>query len=146
MRGVQALTRDEYPLSLRAEVEGAAALLASAGIDAAVDLQVGRLEPAQERLLAWSVREGVTNVLRHSQATRCTIVGGQRNGQVHLEIENDGASGPMAHGSGLTGLVERARSLSGAVSARSAGGGRFRLRVEVPNERRGSAEALARQG
>ena len=146
VRRVQALTRDEYTLSLRAEVEGAAALLASAGIEAAVDLQLGQLEPAQERLLAWSVREGVTNVLRHSQATTCSIVGGRRNGLVHLEIENDGASGPMAGGSGLTGLVERARALSGAVSARSAGGGRFRLLVEVPTERRGPAEALAKQG
>jgi two-component system sensor histidine kinase DesK len=145
-RRVHTLARDEHAVSLSAEVEGAAALLASASIEAAVDLQVGRLDPAQERLLAWSVREGVTNVLRHSQATRCTIVGGRRNGLVHLELENDGASGPMAAGSGLNGMRERARALSGTVSAGPAGGGRFRLLVEIPVLRWGSDEDVARHG
>jgi two-component system sensor histidine kinase DesK len=145
-RGVNALTRDEHIVSLMAEVEGAAALLASADIETSVDLRVGRLESPQERLLAWSVREGVTNVLRHSQATTCTIVGRLQNGLIHLEIENDGVSQPMAEASGLTGLMERAQALSGAVSAGPAAGGRFRLRVEVPNERRAPAEALAWRG
>jgi hypothetical protein len=52
----------------------------------------------------------------------------------------------MADGSGLTGMAERARALSGAVSAGPAGGGRFRLLVEVPNQRGGPDAAAAKQG
>jgi two-component system sensor histidine kinase DesK len=132
LRGVRALSRDEHAVSLRGEAEGATALLASAGIEARVDIDLAGLRSDQERMLAWSVREGVTNVLRHSQARSCTIAAGRRDGRVCLEIVNDGASGPMGHGTGLTGLVERARALSGVAFAGHTDDDRFRLHVEVP--------------
>jgi hypothetical protein len=41
---------------------------------------VPALSPAVEQLLAWTVREGVTNVLRHSQARTCSITAGGEGG------------------------------------------------------------------
>jgi len=70
---VRAVTRDEHTLSLRAETDGAAAPLAAAGVDARVNLDLPGLAPSVEAVLAWAVREGVTNVLRHSQAGTCSI-------------------------------------------------------------------------
>jgi two-component system sensor histidine kinase DesK len=52
---------------------GAAALLSAAGIDVRVDAAVPALAPGAEPVLAWAVREGVTNVLRHSDASMCAI-------------------------------------------------------------------------
>ena len=134
LRGVRAVTRDEHAVSLRSEAQGAAALLGAAGIDARVDLDLPGLPPAVEAVLAWTVREGVTNVLRHSQARACQITAGRHDGYVWLEIGNDGVRTPAGtgRGSGLTGLAERARALSGSASAERTRDGRFRLRVEIP--------------
>ncbi len=134
LRGVRAVTRDEHAVSLRSETDGAAALLGAAGIDARVDLDLPGLPPAVEAVLAWAVREGVTNVLRHSQARACQITAGRHDGYVWLEIGNDGVRTPAGtgRGSGLTGLAERARALSGSASAERTRDGRFRLRVEIP--------------
>ena len=130
---MRAVTRDEHAPSLRTEMDGAAALLGAAGITAHLDLDLPQLPDAMEETLAWTVREGITNVLRHSQATTCSITAGHRDGLVWLEILNDGAPTPAdgQEGSGLAGLAQRARALSGTVAADRTPGGRFKLRVQV---------------
>jgi len=122
----------EPPIALSSEIQRAADLLASTGTETRVDIAVDKLPPVVDELFAWALREGVTNVLRHSAATVCTIAIGQQDGVVRLEIVNDGAMPRSAGGNGLSGLAARAGALSGAASARSIGDGRFRLRVDVP--------------
>jgi two-component system sensor histidine kinase DesK len=134
LRGVRAVTSDEHAVSLRTEIEGAVALLTAAGIDARVDLDLPGLARPVENVLAWAVREGVTNVLRHSQASTCSITAGRWDGNARLEIVNDGARAPVGEGSGLAGLAERAGALTGSAAAGRTGDGRFRLLVEVPEE------------
>ena len=134
LHGVRTVTSDEHTVSLRTETEGAAALLSAAGIDARIDLNLTDLPPLVDNVLAWAVREGVTNVLRHSQASTCSITAGRGNGHARLEIVNDGVRAPSGEGSGLAGLTERATALAGSVSAGPIGDGRFRLLVEVPEE------------
>jgi two-component system, NarL family, sensor histidine kinase DesK len=134
LAGIRAVTRGEHLLSLRTETEGAAALLRAAGIDARIDLDVPKLSQPVEQVLAWALREGVTNVLRHSQARTCWIMAGSRDRRLWLEILNDGVRTTSGEGSGLAGLAERARAVSGSVTAHGTGDGRFRFRVEVPEE------------
>jgi two-component system, NarL family, sensor histidine kinase DesK len=134
LRGVRAVTSDEHAVSLRTETEGAAALLSAAGIDARIDLDLPDLPPPVASVLAWAVREGVTNVLRHSQATTCSVTAARRDGMVRLEIVNDGARPSAGEGSGVAGLTERATALSGSASAGPVGDGSFKLLVEVPEE------------
>jgi two-component system, NarL family, sensor histidine kinase DesK len=134
LRDMRAVTRDEHAMALRTEIEGAAALLAAAGIDARIALDLPDLPPPVEKVLAWAVREGITNVLRHSQASTCSVTAARRDGMVRLEIVNDGARPSVREGSGLAGLTERARALSGSVSAGPLGDGSFKLLLEVPEE------------
>ena len=134
LQGIRAVTRDEHAVSLATEVEGAAGLLRAAGIDTRVDLDLPRLPGPVEEVLGWAVREGVTNVLRHSQARTCWISAGRRDGRLWLEIVNDGAGLPAGQGSGLAGLTDRSQMVSGSVSAGRTPEGRFRLLVEVPQE------------
>ena len=122
----------EPPIALSSEIERAVDLFASTGTETRVDLAADALPPAVDELFAWALREGVTNVLRHSAATTCAITIGRHDGFVRLEIVNDGAMPTSASGSGLSGLAARAAALSGAATARSLADGRFRLRVDVP--------------
>ncbi len=134
LRDVRAITRNEREASLRAELEGATALLAAAGIDVRIDADPADPSPPAATVLGWAVREGMTNILRHSDAETCSITVQRQGGRVRLEIVNDGVETPMGERSGLSGLAERARAISGSAVAESAGDGRFRLLVEVPEE------------
>ena len=134
LRDVRAVARDEHAVSLRTEIDAAAALLGAAGIDARVDVGLPDLAPRVEEVLAWAVREGATNVLRHSDAVSCSIVATRDEGLVRLEMVNDGVRSPAGEGRGLAGLSERAREQAGSVAVGPAPDGRFRLVVEVPEE------------
>jgi two-component system sensor histidine kinase DesK len=134
LRGVRAVTRDEHALSLRTETDGAAALLGAAGIDARIEVDLPDLARPTEEVLAWAVREGITNMLRHSQATTCSVTAVRRDAMVRLEIVNDGARPSAGAGTGLAGLAARARALSGSAAGGYTRGGRFRLLVQIPEE------------
>ncbi|MFD9697962.1 sensor histidine kinase [Lentzea sp. NPDC059081] len=113
---------------LSAELAGARSLLASAGIDCRVIGDV-TFEGEPAGALGWAVREGVTNVLRHSKASTCTIT---LRGKT-LTMSNDGAtSSDLRYGSGLTGLRERFTALGGSVTATPEAPNRFVLTVELP--------------
>jgi two-component system, NarL family, sensor histidine kinase DesK len=136
LAGMRAVTRNEHTLSLVDEARGVTTLLTAAGIDARVDIRLCAVAAATHDVFAWALREGVTNVLRHSDARTCTITTVRRGGAVRLQIVNDGATGPAGQGTGLAGLAERARALSGSVTVESADG-EFRLLVEIPEEAAG---------
>jgi two-component system, NarL family, sensor histidine kinase DesK len=122
---------------LLTETEGAAALLRAANIDARVDLPLRDLPPAVDQVFAWTVREGITNVLRHTEARTCSIGAIRADGRARLEIVNDGAGPSSAmrssvEGSGLAGLTARAEALGGFLKATRSVDGDFHLVVEVP--------------
>jgi two-component system sensor histidine kinase DesK len=116
-------------LDLDVELAGVRAALEAAGARCVIDARAGELSPTGRALLAWVVREGGTNVLKHSAATRCaiTIDGGV------LEMRNDGVREPeAAPGSGLRGLSERLATAGGSFSAAPTPTGEFLLRAAVP--------------
>jgi two-component system sensor histidine kinase DesK len=134
LRGVRTVAREAHMVSLGTEIDGAMALLAAAGIHTRTQVDLPDLTPAVENVFAWAVREGVTNLLRHSSTRTCSISGVREDGRLRLEIVNDGANPPAGGGSGLAGLTGRAQALSGSVSARRTPDGQFRLLVEIPEE------------
>lgn len=132
LQGLWRIPHGGVPISLSAELETAADVLAAAGIECRREVAVEALPTEVEELLGWSVREGVTNVLRHSEARSCAIRLRVAGHIARLEIENDGAVPVSEGGHGLSGLASRARGLAGrAVGSRTADGG-FLLRVEAP--------------
>jgi two-component system, NarL family, sensor histidine kinase DesK len=121
--------------TLDGELEGARMALSAAGITADVQRSEVTLDPEVEAVLAWAVREGATNVIRHSGARRCMIEIGTSGPQAAVEVLDDGRGTAPRHenaGHGLTGLSERAESLDGTVEVGSRPEGGFRLAVTVP--------------
>jgi len=126
---------------LESELDGARQILSAAGVACQVEHSAGELEPSTDAVLAWAVREGVTNVIRHSRARRCSIRLTHENSTVCAEVINDGPRrrqlevAKARSGSGLSGLNERVNSHGGRMEAgplRTAGNEGFRLRVELP--------------
>ncbi|MET7619716.1 sensor histidine kinase [Streptomyces sp. NPDC005408] len=124
--------------TLPGELAGARTALAAAGITAEVPSEAPEVPEKQEAALAWSLREAVTNVVRHSSARRCVIALTPRqtlDGPVlELTVEDNGLGGSPSFGNGLTGLSERITEVGGTVDAGSGRGspGGFTLTVRVP--------------
>jgi len=132
LRDMRAVTHAEHDVSLHAEAESAQAVLAAAGVRTNIDVELPGLSARAESVLGWAVREGTTNILRHSQATNASITTGRGAERAWVQIVNDGAGPPPASaGSGLAGLAERAATLGGTAVSEHCGG-EFRLRVEIP--------------
>ncbi|MCC5577154.1 hypothetical protein IMZ11_16125 [Microtetraspora sp. AC03309] len=99
---VRQVARGFREMSLTQEVHRGTALLEASGVDCHVNLAEIELPKAVGETLAWGVREGVTNVVRHSRATTCSISTSRRGRAVRLEVVNDGASGTGASGPGAS--------------------------------------------
>ncbi len=124
--------------TLEGELEGAREILEAAGISWRIEDKSGVLPAATDAVLAWAVREGVTNIIRHSRATRCEIRLTQNNGEVHAEITDDGPGSTPANngastGSGLSGLAERAGASGGGFEAGPLPEGGFGLHLSLPS-------------
>jgi two-component system, NarL family, sensor histidine kinase DesK len=120
--------------TLRAELAAAPEVLNAAGIGVRIDDSAGGLAVAVDTLLAWAVREGVTNVVRHSRASVCTIRTSADHGLARIEITNNGRGAAPSHasGSGLAGLAERAIAINGCMRAGPLLEGGFALLGEAP--------------
>jgi two-component system sensor histidine kinase DesK len=123
--------------SLPEELVGARDALESAGISATIEASTDLPEDAGS-VLAWALREAVTNVLRHSGASACTIAITEVVGRVQLVVSDDGVGtatrppeGSIARAGGLEGLRDRLRAVDGSVESGSTDAG-FRLVASVP--------------
>ena len=119
---------------LMTELGAARQLLTAAGLECQITSPADLSLPADvDIVLAWTVREGVTNVVRHARAT-CAAVRITTVGQgVMAEISDNGQGhGPGPAGSGLAGLGERVRQLGGSLIAGPAPSAGFRLQVTIP--------------
>jgi len=120
--------------SLAEELAGAQELLEAAGITSHIARPANLPEGEINHLLAWAVREGTINVIRHSRASRCQITVAGDEASSWLEIVDDGTrrqASPDA-GSGLRGLSERMERAGGRLEAGCRETGGFRLAVRLP--------------
>lgn len=112
-------------LTLPGELARARTALAAAEIEALLPNSTDEVPTDLRELFAWTVREGVTNVIRHSGARTCEV----RLSPSCAEVRDDGrGTVPAGSGSGLAGLRERAAAAGATVLTRSLEPG-FCLRV-----------------
>lgn len=81
------------------------------------------------------VAEALTNVTRHSAATRSEVIVARANGSLLITVADDGIGGAdEAAGSGLAGIRRRIAALDGSCSVSSPAGGGTRIEVALPCE------------
>ncbi|MER7127432.1 sensor histidine kinase [Streptosporangium saharense] len=136
LKEIRTAVRGYRTVDLDAELRSMTAVLEAGGVTCSLELPREGVPEELGTLLSWVIREGTTNVLRHSSATRCRIAIGLREGTAVLEMTNDGATRPGGRGgTGLTGMSERVTAMGGVLTAGAGeGAGEFRLRAVIPLE------------
>jgi two-component system sensor histidine kinase DesK len=119
---------------LMAEIDRAQHVLDAAGVTLRCDSKPPSLNPAQESVLALAVREAVTNIVRHAQASHCHLEFRNVDGCTFLSMEDDGRGGVREEGNGLRGMRERVESLGGKFNVQSnvESTRGTRLTIEIP--------------
>ncbi|WP_392968014.1 sensor histidine kinase [Streptomyces sp. LN245] len=126
--------------SLATELDGARSALSAARVEPVVRQSGPPLVPQTEALLGWVLREAVTNVVRHSDATRCEITVDGTADLVRLTVSDNGTDAspadpePGIGGTGLKGLTERLATAGGSLRAGRTPRGGFEVRAELPVE------------
>ena len=110
--------------NLEAELAAAPLVLADAGTTTEVVGGVADTDPRHRALLAWVLRESVTNVVRHARAQSVVIELGPRG----ISVTDDGEGCTGAEGNGLRGMRERVAGAGGTLQVTPAAPG---TRVEV---------------
>ena len=109
---------------------------AAAGVGVSLEVQGDRRPlPASVDLAAFRiVQESLTNIVRHAAAGSAKVQLTYGNGDLRLQIDDDGR-GPGAQaggGSGIAGMRERATALGGELEAGPQPTGGFRVRARLP--------------
>lgn len=130
LREVRSTVQSYRVVDLEEVLASVRAVLEAADVRCTVHAETAALLPETRTLLATVVREGATNVLKHSKAERCTIT--IEDGV--LEMSNDGVGGPVGDHApdGLGGLSRRVAEAGGTLSAAPTDGGGYLLRAAVP--------------
>lgn len=113
--------------NLEAELDAAPRVLTDAGIETRVLGSVADTDPRHRTLLAWVLREAVTNVVRHAAASE-VVVELRQDG---ITVTDDGAGISRPEGNGLRGMRERVSDAGGTLDVLDAGPG-TRVRVVLP--------------
>lgn len=138
---VRAVASGYRELSFATESESARSVLVAADIDVQMELEYDELPTRVRTVLATVLREGVTNVLRHSKAEHCEIIVRQTADTVTIDIINDGVPQiPIERsargGSGIPNLSVRLAAVGGTLTAGVDPDGRYRLHADAPVTRR----------
>jgi signal transduction histidine kinase len=113
---------------------GLDSLVAKASVPVALSTQLdGRLDEAIEVAAYYVVSESLANVGKHAEASGATVSVGRENGELVVEVADDGIGGADAErGSGLRGLADRVEAHGGRLRVWTPHGGGTRVRAEIP--------------
>lgn len=124
---VRATVHGYRGVSISGELAAARAALESAGVTAELPGSTDQVPSDRRELAGWVVREAVTNVVRHAEASVCRVSLDGRS----IEVVDDGCgpSSSPSSGSGLAGLRERVETAGGRMTVGRSDLGGFRVRV-----------------
>jgi two-component system, NarL family, sensor histidine kinase DesK len=132
------VARSYRDMSFPAELASARSVFCAAGIDIEVDCTLVDLPDQVGTVLATVLREGITNILRHSTVRRCRIEARcTGDGSVQLHVRNDGVAAHLGEpssydGSGIGNLSARVSAIGGGLTAGVREDGCFHLVAKVP--------------
>ena len=115
------------------ELENARATFATADIQAnfEVDDDATKAPSQIANVLAMSLREAVTNVIRHAGSTRCKVELVKVDHAMVLKVVDNGVGGARVEGAGLNGMRERVAALGGSIEIDGSSGTSIMVRLPI---------------
>jgi signal transduction histidine kinase len=132
VRGIHPSVLDERGLDA-----AFSALVASCAVPVRVEVSLSkRLDQSVEAVAYFVVAEAITNVTKHSGASRASVMITEASGLLRVLVEDDGGGGASAEpGGGLAGLAARVAAIDGTFRVTSPPGGPTHLEAVIPCER-----------
>lgn len=117
---------------LATEVARARKTLAAAGVQLTTDMATVPLTPSQVNVLCLAMREAVTNIVRHANASACNLQLTRAGETLVLSIMDNGVGSARGEGNGLRGMRERVEAIGGHVRLRRADDTGTSVTVHLP--------------
>ncbi|UXI69540.1 sensor histidine kinase [Tahibacter amnicola] len=117
---------------LAPELASARSMLESSGIRFQYDMGEAQFPPEVETCVALAVREAVTNIQRHSQASQACVRLERQGDTVVVHVTDDGRGGDIVPGNGLTGMRERLHTIGATLTVDSYNGRGTHVQMRVP--------------
>jgi GAF domain-containing protein len=111
---------------------GVNAIVSRVDLPVDVEIPAQRFPPEVEASAYFVVAEALTNVVKHSRATRAAVRVTVEDGVLRVEVRDDGIGGADPTGHGLVGLGDRVTAIGGHLVVESPGGGGTLLAAELP--------------
>ncbi|HGE5779468.1 MULTISPECIES: sensor histidine kinase [Bacillus] len=135
LKQLRELISDMRMITVEEELEQIKAILQAANITLEVEQKASSsaLSPLEQNILGMCLREAVTNVVKHSKASMCTVSIFEAQGELILQVKDNGV-GLQAQGhdgNGIRGMKERIALIDGAIELDETHPGML-LTVKVP--------------
>ncbi|WP_226545819.1 sensor histidine kinase [Bacillus thuringiensis] len=135
LKQLRELISDMRMITVEEELEQIKAILQAATIELEIkqETSASSLSPIEQNILGMCLREAVTNVVKHSKATRCTVSVLESQGELILIVEDNGVGlvDQNHDGNGIRGMKERIALIDGFVELGTINPGTL-LTVKVP--------------
>ncbi|PFM50835.1 sensor histidine kinase [Bacillus cereus] len=135
LKQLRELISDMRMITVEEELEQIKAILQAAniGLEIKQETSASSLSPIEQNILGMCLREAVTNVVKHSKATKCTVSVLESQGELILKVEDNGIGlADQNHdGNGIRGMKERIALIDGFVELGTINPGTL-LIVKVP--------------
>lgn len=102
-----------------------------AGVQTQIHVESPTLTPEQENVLCFAMREAVTNIIRHAQASQAMISLKQHDHYIQLSVYDDGEKKMGDEGNGLRGMRERVALIQGTFERIQGKGHTINVKVPV---------------
>ncbi|KMN43041.1 sensor histidine kinase [Bacillus paramycoides] len=135
LKQLRELISDMRMITVEEELEQIKVILQAANIDLKIEQEASAssLSPIEQNIVGMCLREAVTNVVKHSKATQCTVSALESQGELILKVEDNGIGlADQNHdGNGIRGMKERIALIDGFVELDTINSGTL-LTVKVP--------------
>ncbi|UOQ49229.1 sensor histidine kinase [Gracilibacillus caseinilyticus] len=135
LKEVREMVSNMKSIRIEDEIDHAKQLLKLAGIDCEVKVEadIGHFPILIENVISMCLKESVTNIVKHSNASRCFIHLRETDDSTHLQVLDNGMGtvDKNKFGNGLTGMKERLEFVNGTLRIHSSSEG-FEVLVSVP--------------
>jgi signal transduction histidine kinase len=111
---------------------GVGALASRMPVPVDIGVSVERLASAVEATAYFVVAEALTNVAKHSHASRAAVTARVEDGTLQVQVRDDGIGGAQPDGSGLLGLGDRLAVLDGSLRVESPAEGGTLIAAAIP--------------